>query len=110
MTEKDQDTHVTLSEEDVRDIADYARIALTGDELAEMTSYMNDAVAILEPIRAYDLASVDPTFHPIGDLSNVMREDVIKPGLDLETALSNAGSKEGRYFRVPSILGDGGEA
>jgi Asp-tRNA(Asn)/Glu-tRNA(Gln) amidotransferase C subunit len=39
-----------------------------------------------------------------------MRADVVRPGLDLPTALENAGSTEGRCFRVPSILGDGGEA
>lgn len=100
---------MALSEDDVRGIADYARIALSPDELQEMTTYLNDAVAMLEPIRQFDLAQVDPTFHPIGDLSNVMREDAVRPGLDLSTALENAGATEGRYFRVPSILGEGGD-
>lgn len=101
---------MALTQDDVRDIAEYARIALGDDELVEMTAYMNDAVDMLEPIRKVELTGVDPTFHPIGDLSNVMREDVPRPGLDIDTALSNAGSSQGRYFRVPSILGDGGEA
>ncbi len=66
---------MALTEDDVRGIADYARIALEGDELAEMCAYMNDAVEMLEPILAYNLPDVDPTFHPIGGLSNVMRDD-----------------------------------
>lgn len=97
-----------LSQKDVAGIADYARIALTGDELQEMTTYMNEAVDLLEPIRQYDLDGVDPTFHPIGDLSNVMGEDVIDDSvrtLPIDVALSNAGSTRDRYFRVPSILG-----
>ena len=110
MSEKVQDVAATLGEADVADIAEYARIALEGDELAEMTAYLNDAISILQPIRGYDLEGVEPTFHPIGDLSNVMRADVVRPGLDLATALENAGSTEGRCFRVPSILGDGGDA
>lgn len=102
---------MSLTQQDVRGIADYARIALTDDELVEMTAYMNDAVEnVLAPIRAYDLAGVEPVFHPIGGLSNVMRDDVPRPGLPLETALENAGQAEGRYFRVPAILGNGGEA
>lgn len=101
---------MALSQDDVRGIADYARIALADDELVEMTAYLNDAVAILGPIREYDLEGVEPTFHPIGGLSNVMREDAPASPLALGTALENAGSTEGRYFRVPSILGDGGEA
>ena len=98
---------MALTEDDVRGIADYARIALEGEELAEMTSYLNDAVAMLEPVLAYNLPDVEPTFHPIGDLSNVMRVDAIEPARDLarDAALGNAGSAREEYFRVPSILG-----
>ena len=100
---------MALSENDVRGIAEYAKIALTDEELAQMTAYMNDAVSILEPILQYDLPDVEPTFHPIGDLSNVMGEDIVDDyvrHLDIDTAFQNAGSVHERYFRVPSILGD----
>lgn len=100
---------MALSEKDVRGIAEYAKIALTDDELTEMTAYMNNAVSILEPILQYDLPDVEPTFHPIGSLSNVMGDDELEPARDLsfDVALENAGSARDRYFRVPSILGEG---
>lgn len=100
---------MALSERDVRGIAEYAKIALTDDELTEMTAYMNNAVSILEPILQYDLPDVEPTFHPIGSLSNVMGDDELEPARDLplDVALENAGSARDRYFRVPSILGEG---
>lgn len=99
---------MALNEEDVRGIADYARIALEGEELTEMTSYMNDAVAMLEPVLEYDLPDVEPTFHPIGSLSNVMRADAVDAarGLTVDEALGNAASSRDRSFRVPSILGE----
>ena len=100
---------MALSEKDVRGIAEYAKIALTDDELTEMTAYMNNAVSILEPILQYDLPDVEPTFHPIGSLSNVMGDDELEPAreLPLDVARENAGSARDRYFRVPSILGEG---
>ena len=100
---------MALSEKDVRGIAEYAKIALTDDELTEMTAYLNDAVNILEPVLQYDLPDVEPTFHPAGGLSNVMADDILEPKRDLplEVALENAGSSRDRYFRVPSILGEG---
>lgn len=100
---------MALSEKDVRGIAEYAKIALTDGELTEMTAYMNNAVSILEPILQYDLPDVEPTFHPIGSLSNVMGDDELEPARDLplDVALENAGSARDRYFRVPSILGEG---
>ena len=101
---------MALSERDVRGIADYARIALTDEELTEMTAYMNGAITgVLEPALQYGEADVPPTFHPIGDLSNVMGTDVERPGLPIDVALEDAASTRDRYFRVPSILG-GGEA
>ena len=96
---------MALSEKDVRGIAEYAKIALTDDELTQMTSYMNDAVQMLEPVLQYDLPDVEPTFHPIGSLSNVMGDDLREP--ERQVALENAGSARDRYFRVPSILGEG---
>ena len=95
---------MALSEKDVRGIAEYAKIALTDDELTQMTSYL-----MLEPVLQYDLPDVEPTFHPIGSLSNVMGDDLRKPERDLplDVALENAGSARDRYFRVPSILGEG---
>lgn len=102
---------MALSEDDVRGIADYARIALEGDELSAMTSYMNDAVEMLEPILRYTNEDVAPTFHPIGSLVNVMRDDAedSERALSLDAALENAGSARDRMFRVPSILGEGGD-
>ena len=98
-----------LTREDVAGIADYARIALTPEELDEMTAYMNDAVDLLEPIRQYDLEGVEPTFHPIGDLSNVMREDEIGESFARDVALSNSDSTSKGCFEIPSILGEGGD-
>ena len=99
-----------LTTDDVADIAAYARIALDDTELDEMCAYVNDAVALLEPLLAYELDDVEPTFHPIGDLVNVTREDVAVAGLTLEEALSNASECRGRAFRVPAILPNGGAA
>lgn len=101
---------MTLSQKDVRGIADYARIALTDEELVEMTDYMNDAVTnVLDTIRSYDLEGVEPIFHPIGDLSNVMREDLEVEGFSQEVALSNAPKQQDGQFLIPSILGEGGD-
>ena len=99
---------MALTRDDVRGIASYARIALTEDELDEMCTYLNAAIELLAPIRAYGLTDVEPTFYPMGELANVMAAD--EPDeygcmLGVEEALKNAASTRGRAFRVPSILG-----
>ena len=101
---------MALSEKDVRGIAEYAKIALTDDELTQMTSYMNDAVQMLEPVLQYDLPDVEPTFHPIGSLSNVMGDDVETESFAQQVALENAPKQQDGSFLIPSILGEGGDA
>ena len=101
---------MSLSREAVAAIADYARIALTDEELDGMTAYLNDALTLLDPLLEYDLDGVEPTYHPIGGLTNVVRDDVAVEGLTLQEALANAPESQGRLFRVPAILADGGAA
>jgi len=97
-----------LSEKDVRGIATYARIGLSDEELARMTVDLNNIIESLKPITEYDLTGVEPTFHPIAGLANVMREDVELPGLTPEVALANAPAQQDGQYRIPPILGDGG--
>lgn len=99
--------HVT--EKDVRDIATYTRIALSDEELPQMTKDLNDIIESLKPITEYDLEGVEPTFHPIGSLSNVMRDDVETPSFTQEEALENAPKQQDGCFLIPSILGEGGD-
>lgn len=96
-----------LTERAVRDIATYARIGLTDEELAQMTVDLNSIIETLKPITEFDLEGVDPTFHPIGGLSNVMREDVEVSGFTQEQALSNAPKQQDGSFLIPAILGGG---
>jgi aspartyl-tRNA(Asn)/glutamyl-tRNA(Gln) amidotransferase subunit C len=97
-----------LSEKDVRAIATYTRIGLSPEEVTTMTVDLNNIIESLKPITEYDLEGVQPTFHPIAGLSNVMREDVVQPGLSREMALGNAPVQQDGQFRIPPILGDGG--
>ena len=98
-----------LTEREVRGIAEYARIGLSGDEVAQMTADLNAIIDSLKPITEYDLEGVEPTFHPIGGLSNVMREDVEAPSFPQDTALENAPKQQDGSFLIPSILGEGGD-
>lgn len=98
-----------LTEKDVRGIATYARIGLTDEEVTEMTVDLNSIIESLKPITEYDLEGVEPTFHPIGNLSNVMRDDVEGESFTQEVALENAPKQQDGSFLIPSILGGGDE-
>lgn len=99
--------HVTVN--DVRDIATYTRIGLTDDEVVQMTIDLNEIIESLKPITEYDLEGIEPTFHPIGGLCNIMREDEEQESFSQETALENAPNQQDGCFLIPSILGEGGD-
>lgn len=98
-----------LSEADVRGIAEYVRIGMTEDEVAQMTIDLNSIIDNLQPIREYDLEGVEPTFHPIGALANVMCDDREKGSFTQEEALANAPKQQDGCFLIPAILSDGGD-
>lgn len=98
-----------LSEADVRGIAEYARIGLSAEEVVTMTADLNAIIDSLKPITEFDLTGVEPTFHPIGDLSNVMRDDTVRGSFTQAVALENAPKQEDGSFLIPSILGEGGD-
>lgn len=96
-----------VSQEDVLRIAHYARIALSPEELPTLARDLNAIIDSLDIIHEYDLEGVEPTFHPIGGVVNVMREDVVGNSFEQERALENAPRKQDGYFVIPSILSTG---
>ena len=94
-----------ITREEVRHLADLARIDLDDaelDHLAPQLSVILESVASLAGVAGDD---VPPTSHPL-PLTNVMRADVVEPCLTPEQALSGAPATEQQRFAVPRILGD----
>jgi aspartyl-tRNA(Asn)/glutamyl-tRNA(Gln) amidotransferase subunit C len=94
-----------LSRDEVAHLADLARIDLSAselDHLAPQLSVILESVASITGVAGDD---VPPTSHAL-PLTNVYREDVLRPGLTAEEALSGAPEVEQQRFKVPRILGD----
>lgn len=94
-----------ISREQVRHLADLARIDLDDaelDHLAPQLAVILESVASIGEVAADD---IPPTSHPL-PLTNVFRDDVVTPGLTPEQALSGAPAVEDQKFAVPRILGD----
>jgi aspartyl-tRNA(Asn)/glutamyl-tRNA(Gln) amidotransferase subunit C len=94
-----------ISRDEVRHLADLARFDLDDAELehlAPQLSVILESVASISAVAADDIA---PTSHPL-PVVNVFREDVVRPSLTPEQALSGAPAVEGQRFAVPRILGD----
>lgn len=93
----------TLSADDVRAIADLARLELSDDDV---TLYQRQLSAILEyfqKLEELDTSHIDPTSSVL-PLTNVMRADVAGAALTVDEAIANAPDSDGAQFRVRAVL------
>ena len=94
-----------ITREQVAHVARLARLALTDDELDRFTDQLAAVLDHARDLEALALDDVPPTAHPY-PLVNVLRDDVVVPGLDRTEVLAAAPAVEAGRFRVPPILGE----
>ena len=96
-----------ITRDDVAHLAGLARIQLSEDELdrlgRELPQILESVATVSQALEGRD--DVTPMSHPT-PLTNVFREDVVRPSLSPEEALSGAPAREGDRFLVPKILGE----
>jgi aspartyl-tRNA(Asn)/glutamyl-tRNA(Gln) amidotransferase subunit C len=91
-----------ISEEQVRYVANLARLGLTDAEIKRMGEQLGAILDSIEKIRELDLADVPPTANPL-NLTNVFRPDQPRGELTREEALSTAPEPMDDLFAVPRI-------
>ncbi|MEA2002438.1 MAG: Asp-tRNA(Asn)/Glu-tRNA(Gln) amidotransferase subunit GatC [Actinomycetota bacterium] len=90
---------------DIAKVAQLARLALSEDELREYGAQLQDILEHAERVSALPTEGVSPTSHPL-PMTNAFRPDEVRPSLNRDEVLAQAPAAEGKYFRVPRILGE----
>lgn len=85
-------------------VARLARLGLTDAEIERMTAQLGAMLDHFADIDELDLDAVEPMTQPY-PLTNVLRDDVVAPGLDRDEVLAEAPDAHGGRFRVPPIIG-----
>ncbi len=94
---------MTLTKEDVEKIANLARLGLTSREISQYQRQLSAVLDYAEMLNELDLAKIDLARHA-ETRKNVMRDDVIEPGLALEDVLFNAAKHAQDQFQIQSVL------
>jgi len=92
-----------ITREEVEYVANLARLALSDEEAREFTGQLDQFLGHLDKLGELDTHNVPPTRHAIA-VVNAFRDDEVKESYDSATALKNAPSKEGPFFKVPKII------
>jgi aspartyl-tRNA(Asn)/glutamyl-tRNA(Gln) amidotransferase subunit C len=98
-----EDVPAGLTRADVEHVARLARLALTNDEIEQLTVELGAVLEHAADVASLDLGDVPPTAHPL-PLRNVLRDDAVRPSLDRDEVLAAAPAAEDGRFRVPRIL------
>ncbi len=92
-----------ISPQEVRHVADLARLELTEREESLMTEQLNSILSYMDKLNELDTGNVPPTTHAI-QLENVFRQDLAVSSVDRERALDNAPQSDGVNFIVPKVI------
>jgi len=94
---------MSLSNDDVRRIAALARIAITPEETAQVLERLNRVLALIEEMRAVDVANVAPMAHA-QELGQRLRVDKVTESDRRELYQSVAPAVEGELYLVPKVI------
>ena len=93
---------MAISRDEVLHVARLARLALTDEEVEQLTKELGAILDAVSVVGELDLADVPPTSHPL-DLVNVWDEDEPRASLALGDVFANAPERDGDLFRVPPV-------
>ncbi len=96
---------MSLTLDEVRKVADLARLELTETELATMAPQLSSIVDYMNQLQTVNTDGVEPLAHAL-DLRDVFRADEPCQSLSEDEALANAPARKGNFYRVPAVFGD----
>jgi aspartyl-tRNA(Asn)/glutamyl-tRNA(Gln) amidotransferase subunit C len=93
-----------ISKEQVKELANLARIGLTENEKESFVKEMTSILHYVEELNQIDTSKVKSTSQ-VTDLANVLRDDKkIVSEFGKEALLSNAPTKENGFIKVNKVL------
>lgn len=84
-------------------IAKLANLSLLPSEKLKLEKQLEETIDYVEQLNQVDTNNIEPTSQVTG-LENITRDDVAKPSLSQDDALSNAKSKHNGFFKVNAIF------
>lgn len=94
---------VHLTQDEVRHVAELAKLRLTDDEIEQFTGQLSAILDYAQRLQEVDTSSVPPTPYVL-PLINVMAADEPRPGLSNAAALANAPDQDQGFFRVRAVF------
>lgn len=92
-----------ISVEEVRHVANLARLSFDGEAEEKLGRELADIIAFADKLGDLDTDGVEPSAHAVS-VQNVFREDVVQPSFDRDKLLENAPSAQDGCYLVPKVV------
>lgn len=92
-----------ITSEEVDYVAVLGRLTLEPEEKTKYQSQLDDILKYMEMLSEVDTDEVEPMAGPV-ELYTPLREDEVKPSLQVDEALANAPERAGSSFKVPKVI------
>jgi len=94
---------MTLKIEDVRNIAQLARLQIDDSSLEQYASDLSNILALAEQMNTVDTSNVSPMAHPL-DATQRLRPDEVTESNQREKFQAIAPDVENGFYRVPKVI------
>ena len=97
---------MTLTDAQVREVADLANLQLSEDEVRRMSHDLGQILTHVEQLNELDTANIQPMAQVLYDADETatLREDIPHACLSNHDALANAPQAGAGYFKVPKVI------
>jgi len=94
---------MTLKNEDVRNIAQLARLQIDDSTIEQLTSDLSNILALAEQMKAMDTTNVIPMAHPMDTIQR-LRDDEVTETDQRDKFQGIAPDVENGFYRVPKVI------
>lgn len=98
-----RDGTVSLTADDVRNVARLARLGLDEAAIAEYSRQLSSILDVVDHLQRADASDVEPMAHPL-DLTARLRPDVARATVDREAFQAIAPDTAEGLYRVPKVI------
>lgn len=92
-----------ITKDDVFKLAQLSKLTLSDEQLEKFRSELESLLVYIDQLQAVDTHGLKPTNQVTG-LTNVMRQDLIKPGVSQKDLLKNVPATEQNLIKVHRVL------
>ena len=97
---------MSVTTEEIEKIAGLAHLRFSAGELEVFVSQFQRILDYFEELKTAPTEGVDPTYHALeeGNPEAGLREDKVRPSLDVQVAIEQAPQSGKGYFIVPKVI------